>query len=136
MIRPSTRSRRGFTMMEITAAIVVLSVVMLLVIQLLAFSRAGARANMEARLASSIAQGAFERLRGTGPEGLAAQDGIEVALPPEASRLRGAKLTSSVRPWQGDAGLRHVRVVLGWRSARNVEREIVREGLVSDHRAR
>lgn len=127
---------RGFTLMEITIALVVLSVVMALVIQLLAFSRAAARSTVETRLASSIAQGALERVRGMAPEELAYRDGIDIALPPEAARLRGARLAAEARPWRDGAGLRHVRVVLRWRSARNVEREIVREGLVSDNRAR
>ena len=127
---------RGFTLIEIAAAIAVLSVVMVLVIQLLAFSRVAARANIETRLASSVAQGAYERLRGMPPRELADRDGIDIALPPEASRLRDAELTATSSEWEGGQGLRHVRVVLRWRSARNVEREIVREGLASDHRAR
>jgi prepilin-type N-terminal cleavage/methylation domain-containing protein len=127
---------RGFTLIEIAAAIAVLSVVMVLVIQLLAFSRAAARANIETRLASSVAQGAYDRLRGMSADELRRSEKIGVALPPEASRLREAKLEATSREWEGGRGLRHVRIVLTWRSARNVEREIVREGLASDHRAR
>ena len=136
MICGPRESRSGFTLMEITVALVVLSVVMALVIQLLAFSRAAARSTVETRLASSIAQGALERLRGMAPGELAYRDGIDVALPPEASRLRDVSLAATSRKWEVEKGLRHVRVVLRWRSARNVEREIVREGLVSDNRAR
>lgn len=138
MIRAGCNSdcARGFTLVEIAAAIAVLSVVMVLVIQLLAFSRAAARSNIEMRLASSVAQGAYERLRGMSAGTLRRSGEVDVELPPEASRLRDAKLKASSSEWEGGQGLRHVRVVLRWRSARNVEREIVREGLASDHRAR
>ncbi len=130
------KSGPGFTLVEIAAAIAVLSVVMVLVIQLLAFSRAAARRNIETRLASSVAQGAYERLRGMSADSLRRSGEIGIELPPEASRLREAKLRVTSREWEGGRGLRHVRIVLTWRSSRNREREIVREGLVSDHRAR
>ncbi len=128
MIHRKRNEQRAFTVMETVAALAVLSVVMVLVITLLAFARRGGKAALETRLAASIAQGAFERARGVESNVMPTTD---IPLPPEAARLAEAKVTATVSPWTGEPGVRHVRVVLAWRSSRGVARETVREGLVS-----
>jgi type II secretory pathway pseudopilin PulG len=133
------RRARGFTLIDVTAAMAVVSVVAVLVIQALASSHQAARGAAELRLASGVAQGAFERLRSLPPEELVSgQDGVSarIKLPPEATDLREAALTATVAPWQGDGKLRHLRVVLTWQSWRGHRREVVREGLSSDERIR
>lgn len=140
MTKRGRRRDRGFTLIDITAAIAVITVVAIVVMQAIVSSRNAARATEELRFASALAQGAFERARSLPPEELAAEDGRRLELPSlcmgRAAALREAALDVSVVPWRADAKLKHVRVVLKWRSCRGVEREVVREGLTSDERRR
>jgi type II secretory pathway pseudopilin PulG len=132
-------------MIELVAALAVTSVVAAMVIQLLAFSRSAARSTAEFRLASGVAQGAYERARGMSPgelapqyrtAGLASIESVPLPVPEEAATLAGARITATAKPWPGATGLRHVRVVLTWRSHSGAPREVVREGLASDRRLR
>jgi len=134
---------RGFTLAEIMCAFVVISLATGMVVSLLSSSRDAARRTVETRLASSVAQGAYERLRSGAHDALPA-DGtvIELPLPQEAERLDGARLTATSRPWPDVSGARCVKVTLEWRPRRaggqagTEPRRIMREGLVSDARAR
>ncbi len=130
------RRDRGFTIIEVTAAMAVVAVVAAVVIQMMVSSHNAARATAQRRLASGIAQGALERLRSLPPDELVTGSAAKLDLPPEAAALHDASFTATVAPWRGEEGLRHVKVVLGWRSRRGVEREVVREGLASDERTR
>ncbi|MHC5057453.1 MAG: type II secretion system F family protein [Planctomycetota bacterium] len=124
-------------------AFAVIAVATGMVVSLLASSRDAARRTVETRLAASVAQGAYERLRSGAhsappPEGAV----IELPLPPEAERLDGARLTATSRPWRDIKGAHHIEVTFEWRPRRSggragaKTRRIVREGLVSDARAR
>jgi len=134
---------RGFTLVEIMCAFVVVAMATGMVVSLLASSRDAARRTVETRLASSVAQGAYERLR-SGPRDALPADGMVVELPPppEAGRLDGARITATSRPWPDVPGARHLVVTLEWLPPRaggrpgTETRRIVREGLVSDARAR
>lgn len=130
-----TRLRRGFTLVEVVAAIVVAGVAMALLIGVMAASRTAADGIAERALAGSIAQGALEFLRSLEPDRLTFGD-RQVPLPPEAKPLAGARLTATVKPWPDERSLRWIRVALRWRPRRGPVREVIREGLVSDRRAR
>ena len=125
----------GFTLVELVAAIAVAGAAMAMLIGLLAASRRASRGIAERELAAAIAQGGLERLRTAPPQKLT-RGAHALPLPPEAAALTGATLTATVAPWRDIAGLRHVRVVLRWRARQGFTRELVREGLVSDHRVR
>jgi type II secretory pathway pseudopilin PulG len=137
------RDARAFTIAEVMCAFAVLAIATGMVISLLSSSRDAARRTVETRLATSVAQGAFERLRSGAHDALAA-DGvaIELPLPPEAERLDAASLTATSSPWPDATGARHLEVALEWLPrqaggrAGTKLRRIVREGLVSDARAR
>jgi len=137
------QSDRGFTLAEIMCAFVVVAMATGMVVSLLSSSRDAARRTVETRLASSVAQGAYERLR-SGPHDALPADGtvIELPLPQEAARLEAARLTAISNPWPDAAGARHLVVTLEWLPRRaggrpgTEPRRIVREGLVSDARAR
>jgi len=137
------RYDRGFTLAEIICAFVVIAMATGMVASLLASSRDTARRTVETRLAASVAQGAYERLR-SGPQDELPADGIviELPLPPEAGRLASARLTATSDPWPEAPGARHLRVTFEWLPRRaggrpgTEPRRIAREGLVSDARAR
>ncbi len=121
---------RGFTMAELMAAFAVLSVVSAVMIQLVVSMRGVTRTSAETRLAGDVAQGVLEQVRSM-PRGRLAIDGaLAVELPDVASRLEHARLTVTVAAWSGNPSLRHVCVVLNWRSRPDRERSIVREALV------
>ena len=137
------RCERAFTVIEVTCAFTVIAVATGMVVGLLASSRGAARRTVEARLAASVAQGAYERLRSGAHDALPpGGEGVELPLPPEAERLDGARLVATSAPWAGTEGARAVKVELEWRPRRSggwkgaKRRRIVREGLVSDARAR
>jgi hypothetical protein len=137
-------------MAEVVAAFAVTSLAGTVLVHLLLSTRATVRASAERRLATEIAQGALERVRSApldGAEGIAA-DGmpVELPLPMATSLLQEARLTVSVEDWRGqagrlapgspgarlNAGLRHIRVQVEWRSSRGGRRKVVREALTSD----
>ncbi len=114
-----------------------------MVVSLLASSRDAARRTVQTRLAASVAQAAYERLR-SGPHDALPPDGgaLELPLPPEAERLDGARLVATSSAWAGVEGARHLKITLEWRPpaprgrAGTEAQRIVREGLVSDSRER
>ncbi len=137
-MRPSGagRARGGYTLMELTAAIAVVGLAMTMLVALMVAARRTARLQSERRLAGALAQGALERLRGAAPGGLPGKAGKKQPLPPEAGRLRNARILASAAPWKGQKGLRRVKVTISWDSRAGQRRRLVREGLVSDARAR
>lgn len=136
-MRPGgNRHSRGFTMAEVITAFAVVSVASAVMIQLLVSTRTVARSTAESRLAAGIAQGVLERVRLLSPEELDKTGALDVPLPGIASRLGNAKITTTVCAWQRQEGLRHVRLVFEWQSRSGRKREIVREALISDNRAR
>jgi type II secretory pathway pseudopilin PulG len=141
--RSAARRDRALTVAEVTCAFAVVAVATAMVASLLASSRGAARRTMETRLAASVAQATYERLR-SGPHSALPPDGaaLDLALPPVAERLAGARLTATSRPWPDAEGVRHLVVELEWRpsgtggQAGAGPRRMTREGLVSDARAR
>ena len=132
----SARRDRGFTLIDLAAAIAVLTVLAIVVMQVTVTSRNAARVTEETRLASALAQGAFERARSLPPGELASGEPLPLEPPPEASELEAASLEAVVVPWHGDETLKHVKITFTWQSCRGGRREVVREGLVSDKRVR
>ncbi len=132
----SSRPRSGFTMVELVAAIAVLSIASLLVIGMMLASRRASGSLAERRLAGDITQGALEALRTWPAEMLKAKGRISLPLPTEAERLAEASMSVDVKNWGDAEELRHVRVTLRWRSRRGVAREVIREGLIGAHRVR
>ena len=130
------RRNTGFTVLELLAAIFVISVVMTTFVALLVKVRRAIDVIEEQSLAAAVAQGALERLRRLPPDELVSGRAISSALPPEAGRLSRAKLTTTVSAWNAQPRLRHLRVELTWRSRDFRTRVIVREGLASDRRIR
>jgi prepilin-type N-terminal cleavage/methylation domain-containing protein len=133
-LRP--RRPRGFTLVELLAAIVVIGVAVGMLVALMVSARRATRAGEERRLAAAAAQGTLERLRGARPDRLPGSGGAPQAVPPEARRLREVGISAAARPWKGDRGMKHVTVRVTWRSRTGGKRESVREALVSDARER
>jgi hypothetical protein len=117
-------------MAEVMAAFAVLSVVSAVMIQLVVSMRGVTRTSAETRLAGDIAQGVLERVRSMPRSQLADDGAMALALPRIATRLQDARLTVAVAAWNGNPSLRHVRVVLNWRSRSDREHSITREALI------
>jgi prepilin-type N-terminal cleavage/methylation domain-containing protein len=133
---PNRARSRGFTLVELLAAIAVIGVAVSTLVVAVVSARRAARAGAERRLAAALAQGTLERLRGEPPAGLPGPGGAPQPLPAEAQELKGVSISAAARPWRGDAGLKHVTVTVTWGPRRGPVRKAVREALVADVRER
>jgi prepilin-type N-terminal cleavage/methylation domain-containing protein len=127
---------RGFSLLELMAAMAVVAAGMAMLIALLAVTRRKTRLHAERRMARAVAQAAFERLRALPRGELPCSTPAVQPLPPEAAALADLRATASTSPWRGGQGIVHLRVTVTWKSRAGGPRRIVREGLLSDARER
>jgi type II secretory pathway pseudopilin PulG len=106
--------RRGFTMLEMVAAVAMLMAAMTLVVQLVGWVAAGRRAAERRTRAIQEAANLMERLTARAPGDLTPQGVAALRLSPSArNALPGGELTVHVDP--GEAGLTRIRLELRWR---------------------
>ena len=123
-------------MLELVAAIAVVSVATVLVIGMMLASQKASSSLAERHLAGDVAQGALEALRTWPAANLKAGGRVSLPLPPEAKGLAEASMSVDLMKWKDARELRHVRVTIRWRSRRGAARKVVREGLIGAHRVR
>jgi Tfp pilus assembly protein PilE len=107
--------RRGFGLIEATAALVLLAAMATLVAQIVAWSAAECRASQRRTIALVEAANAMERLAASNPQSLGAHSITEMPLSPTTKEmLPSGRLTSEIQAATGALEGKRIVIEVNW----------------------